>query len=178
MATQTQTTTKVPSTQVSGQVDPDREAESKEKSRFLSGLQSFKGKIHTSKAVGIITFRCLEAKINKDINEVGKMSPYCKIKVGKMRAHTEIASNMGITPRWHQSIVHKVKPDTKFAKLKLKDQSKYAFAFDRTIGVAQIPLESVITGGSSQQWIELKKGEEVTGEVLVHMKYQPNDVEK
>jgi len=174
----TQTDSKVPSTQVSGQVDPDREAESKGKNKFATGLKSFKGKIHTSKGIGVITFKCLEAKINKDANEVGKMNPYCKIQVGKYSASTETAGNMGITPRWHQSIVLKVKADSKFAKLKLKDSSKYGFAFDGRIGVAQIPIDNVISSGSSQQWVQVKKGEETTGEVLVHMKYLPNNVEK
>ncbi len=120
------------------------------------------------KACPVIIFRPIEAKFNNK-HDVGKMDPYCKIKVGWHRGKTSVAKQHGKHPVWDDLITLKVK-NQDFAKIKVKDKNR--LIPDDILGKAKIPLIQILTGEKITQWVPLNKGGQITGEILVSMEHQ------
>jgi len=127
----------------------------------------------TGFGVGTVTFRPIEARLNKDKDFIGKMDPYCKFKIGFHRGKTSVATGQGMNPHWNEAIVLKTK-NHGHAKVKVKDRDR--LTFNDRLGSAKIPLDSLYQAGRSSQWIPLTKGDKVTGEILVEMEYLPKTI--
>jgi len=127
----------------------------------------------TGPGYGTITFRPLEAKFNHDKDLIGKMDPYCKIKLGFHRGKSTVAKHQGKNPIWNDVITLKSKGQ-EYAKIKLKDKDR--LSLNDRLGKAEIPLSTVYTIGKTSQWYPIKKGDQITGEILVEMQYHPNVV--
>ena len=118
---------------------------------------------------GTIIFRPLEAKLEKDKDALVKMDPYCKFKIGWHRGKTSAAKHAGTHPHWSEEVVLERKHDEEFAKLKVKDREKPGI--DDVIGETKIDLNSVASKGKVKEWYNLYSGKEVTGKILLEIKY-------
>jgi len=128
----------------------------------------------TGTGKGNIIFKPLEAKFNKDNNYILKMNPYCKLKLGWHTAKTAPALREGTNPHWGDAIVLKRKHGEEFAKLKVKDRD--TFSRDDNLGMTKIPLNDVIAKGQVTQWFNLYKDNKITGEILMSMEYNAQDL--
>jgi len=123
-------------------------------------------------SIGTVSFIPIEAKFIHDNNILGKMEPYCKFKVGWRSGKSSIAKNSGTNPVWSgEHIMIKVKENSSYAKLKVKDHSRSMF--DNRLGVAEISLNEVFQNGKASQWVPIIKKGITTGEVLLEMVYTP-----
>jgi len=152
-----------------------------------------------SRSTGTITFRPLEAKFTIDNSLLYKIETYCKFKIGVHREKSSLSDGTGANPTWRNNdVVIKVKKNSEYAKLTVKSLCRCDKGFDGTnvpintvisgplanvemrtfrdkIGCAKIPLESVLTGQPTKEWIPISKKDKVTGEVLVEMFFTPKN---
>jgi len=121
---------------------------------------------------GTFTFRPIEGKFLKDKDIIGKMDPYCKIKIGRHSGKSSVAKKEGTNPIWDDVITIEKKHNEQFAKLKVKDKDR--FTLNDRIGEAKIPLADVLVG-NYRQWIPISKKSEVTGEILMEITFLPRE---
>jgi hypothetical protein len=121
------------------------------------------------------TFRPLEAKFLHDKDLIGKMDPYCKVKIGWHSGKSSVAKSQGTHPMWvGESIVVKRKHNEEFARIKLKDRDRVTLN-DR-LGEVKIRLDEIAAKGRVTQWFTLQKLGKVTGEILLDIEYHPSPV--
>jgi len=156
----TQPTTNYPSSTTGGY--PQSQATKLESSLLQRGQAGY--------GDGTVTLRAVEGRFNQDKDVLGKMDPYVKFKIGWHRGKTAVASGQGTNPRWDDSVVLKVK-NQDYVKVKVKDKDR--IIFNDNLGSAKIPLGSLFSLGKTSQWINLTKGEKLTGELLLEMEYLP-----
>jgi len=125
-------------------------------------------------AAGTMTFRPLEAKLNKDKDVFDKtnIDAYCKVKLGWHRGKTSVVRFTGTNPRWSESVVMKYKGQA-HAEVKIKDKSKLKL---RKLGKAKISLDQAVLKGSLDQWFPLYRKGEVVGEVHIEIEFHPESV--
>ena len=119
-----------------------------------------------------VTFRPLEGKFVKDKDIIGKMDPYCKIKIGWHSGKSSVAKSQGTHPVWNDVITLNRKHGEQFARLKVKDRDRVTLN-DR-LGSVKINLDDIAARGKVTQWFTLTKGDQVTGEVLMDIEYHGN----
>ena len=124
---------------------------------------------HGHNVIGTVTFRPLEGKFVKDKDIVGKMDPYCKIKIGWHSAKSSVAKSEGTHPTWTDVMTLQRKHGEQFAKLKCKDRDRVTL--NDNLGSVKINLDEIAAKGRVQQWFPLTKADKVTGEVLVDIEY-------
>ena len=125
-------------------------------------------KLTTTK--GIINFRPIEGRFTKDKDMMGNMDPYVKFKLGFHSGKSTVAKSQGVNPTWGDSVPVKYKGQ-EYVKIKAKDSDK--LRPDSRLGSAKVPLDQLLTQGTTSQWIQLTKAGKVTGEILVEMTFQP-----
>lgn len=122
--------------------------------------------------VGTFTFRPIQGKFLHDKDLIGKMDPYCKIKIGWHSGKSSVAKHQGTHPTWSDAIVLNRKHGEQFARLKVKDRDR--LRVDDRLGQVKINLDDIVARGKVAQWFTLHKGDKVTGEILVEIEYHPN----
>jgi len=120
---------------------------------------------------GTIVFRPIEGKFAKDKDIVGKMDIYCKFKIGWHSGKSSISKNEGAYPTWGDVISVDRKHNEEFAKLKVKDKDR--MSLNDKIGEAKIPLNEIAAKGRVQQWFSVYKKDQLTGEILLDVEFQP-----
>jgi len=123
---------------------------------------------------GTFVFKPLEGKFNKDKDPIGKMDPYVKIKIGWHSGKSSVARSEGTHPTWNDVIPIEKKHHEEFAKLKIKDKDR--LTLNDKIGEAKIPLAEVAAKGHVQQWFPVYKKDQITGEILLDITFQPRAV--
>jgi len=123
---------------------------------------------------GTFVFKPLEGKFLKDKDPIGRMDPYVKIKIGWHSGKSSVARSEGTHPTWNDVIPLEKKHHEEFAKLKIKDKDR--LTLNDKIGVAKIPLAEIAAKGHVQQWFPVYKKDEITGEILLDITFQPRAV--
>lgn len=123
-------------------------------------------------AQGQFIFRPREGRFVKDKDPIGKMDPYCKIKLGWHRGKTAVARSEGTNPTWADAIALPRKHNETFAKIKIKDKDRTSLN-DR-IGEVKINLDEIVSRGKVSQWypVQDRKGLPA-GELLLDIEYSP-----
>ena len=98
---------------------------------------------------GILTLRCLEGKLTRDTEWMGKMSPYCTITFGKNKYKTKIAHEQGKTPRWNNEFQLNVESATEEMVLRVWDQD---LTTSDAVGFAKIKMSSLIINCGIEDW--------------------------
>ena len=135
-------------------------------------------KVRTHKAT--ISFRPLEAFLDKDKKVVGHLNPYCKFKIGWGRGKSEVAMAQsppeelkdiqGTKYVWGDTITLK-RSNKNEATIIIKDKDRPAFS--NRLGKAKISLDKVIQEGIVDTWIPIELNGQITGELRVQIEYQP-----
>lgn len=118
---------------------------------------------------GTVNFRPLEVVLTSK-RYSDNIQAYCKISIGfhKLRTLTTRLEDKGT---FSDEIVLERKHDEEFAKLKVRDKGKKVF--HTRLGDARIDLDVVATLGQMKRWYALKRGEKVTGKILMEIIYNP-----
>ena len=101
-----------------------------------------------------------------------QLKAYCKFKVGRRSAQTELTNLDNLQAEWSQTVKIPTKKEDKEVKLTIKKEIKRRF--DDKIGKVQIDLRSLIDGKKDMtQWFHIKDHGKKTGEILLHIEYVP-----
>jgi len=120
--------------------------------------------------VGTFVFKPIEARLNHDHDLIGKMDPYCKIKIGWRKGKSHVAKKEGKYPVWAGDMISlKRKHGEQFAKLKVKDRDR--LRPDDRVGECKIPLDEVVARGKVSQAYPLTKRGKPAGEILLEIEY-------
>jgi hypothetical protein len=118
---------------------------------------------------GEFIFRFLEGKFISDKDPVGKMDPYCKVKLGWHSGKTGVAKSQGTNPTWTDTIVLPRKHNETFAKIKVKDKDR--LTLNDRIGEVKVNLDEIVSRGKVTQWYPVSKKEKPAGEILLDIEY-------
>jgi len=124
--------------------------------------------------LGTFIFRPLQGKFIKDKDIVGKMDCYCKFKIGFHSGKSAVAKSEGTIPTWTDVISLNRKHNEQFAKLKIKDKDR--LSLNDKVGEVKIPLNEIAAKGRVQQWFNVYKKDQLAGEILLDVEYQPRTV--
>jgi len=124
--------------------------------------------------LGTFVFRPLEGKFLKDKDPIGKMDCYCKFKIGFHSGKSSVAKSEGVNPTWSDVISLNRKHNEQFAKLKIKDKDR--LTLNDKVGEVKIPLNEIAAKGRVQQWFNVYKKDQLVGEILLDVEYQPRTV--
>ena len=124
--------------------------------------------------LGTFLFRPLQGKFIKDKDPIGKMDCYCKFKIGFHSGKSSVAKSEGTNPTWTDVISLNRKHNEQFAKLKIKDKDRTTL--NDKVGEAKIPLNEIAAKGRVQQWFNVYKKEQLAGEILLDVEFQPRTV--
>ena len=120
--------------------------------------------------VGTLVVRPQSAKLTISTETFGKMDPYVKISCGSNNSQTAVAEDQHKTPTWSDSFVYKVTGEqTLTAVVWEKDN----ISKDDLIGETTVQLSEVYMAKNVSKWYELRKGGQVTGQLLISFEYYP-----
>ncbi len=122
---------------------------------------------------GTLTFKPLQANLKHDQDFIGKMNPYCKVKIGGQKFRGSVCKKGGKHPSWDDTIVVR-RNDESACEIKLRD--KNIFTPDSLIGACKVDLDAVAAFGRVTKWLDVIRKDKVEGQLLVEITYNPQSI--
>lgn len=126
----------------------------------------------SGKLVGTVTFKPLKGEFIDDTDTLGKMDPYCKVRIGRHSDKTAYAKGEGRNPTWNDTIMLDRKHNEQHATLKIRDKDR--MGLNDKIGKVKIDLDEIAAKRKVHDWYPIYKGKKNTGHVLVDIEYYPH----
>jgi len=113
---------------------------------------------------GTLSVRPIQANLTHVTSKVLGMDPYCLIKMGNKREHSNVCYNGGKHPHWEDTIVLDIENETNFT-LELKD--KTMLFSDSNIGKVELNFKDIENQKDNFKWYILMYNNEPAGEILM-----------
>ena len=101
---------------------------------------------------GILTIKVREARLTRDTEFLGKMSPYCTVIHNKNKYKTKVAASAGKTPKWDNEFQLNVENSTEEITLRVWDQD---LTTSDAVGFTKIKLSSLIINCGVDDWFTI-----------------------
>ena len=121
---------------------------------------------------GALNFRFIEANLNHEHSKLISMDPYCQITIGNEKYSGEICKEGGNHPYWFDNITLQTSGETKCL---LEVKEKHTILPDFVIGSCEIDLMEIEAQGKIAKWFTIRHNENVTGEVLLEISFNPGE---
>jgi Ca2+-dependent lipid-binding protein len=119
---------------------------------------------------GILTIRVKEAKLTRDTEFLGSMSPYCTILHGKNKYKTKVATNAGKTPTWVDEFQLSVNAATEELTLRVWDQD---LTTRDAVGFTKLKVSSLMINCGITDWFTIMFDNKPAGQVLFETEFAP-----
>ncbi|CAG9315455.1 unnamed protein product [Blepharisma stoltei] len=123
---------------------------------------------------GILYIKPISAKLVRDVEMLGIMSPYCEIKIDDQIFSTKVCESGGTNPHWSDEFIFKISGEN---HIKLTVIDRRTIKGDQEIGSATIPLENIFTTNILEDWIGIYHENENAGQIRIYMKFSPGSQE-
>ena len=160
----------IPETSDWGKLDPQSRS-------FLNSQVAIHGKkryVQFGKDVtnGVLKVSVVDARLDRDVEMIGKMDPYVVLEHGKSKFKTKTHDDGGKTPEWGESFDIEINDHKSMLEIKVQDDQPM---WDRGIGSTQVRVDQLcLNGGLDKQW-PLKFEEENAGSIRLKTEWFPND---
>ena len=92
---------------------------------------------------GILKITVINARLDRDVEMMGKMDPYVIIQKGKEKVQTKTHDDAGQVPEWNETFEIKIIDSKKLIEFKVRDEQTFA---DRDIGSTSIRVDKLTEG--------------------------------
>jgi len=120
---------------------------------------------------GWIVFKPIEAKFTDNAENIDKVDPVCKFKIGHHSGSSVAARPIEGNVKWSDYVKVPRNHDETIASFKVKD--KGMLGMGKVLGEGKIDLELVMANKRVTQWYDLYDKDEIAGQVLVDVEYCP-----
>ena len=118
---------------------------------------------------GELTVNLVSARDLKDMDLIGKMSPYCVVSLGPNKKKSDIAKRQGRNPTWEQEITFPIIEGHTDVRIDVWDED---VGSDDLIGSVTLPLGGVFGRGFEDAWHRLGRHDgKAAGEVRVILRF-------
>lgn len=115
---------------------------------------------------GKLNVKPCAAKLTHDTEFLGKMDPYCKIKLGDIMKRTSVHNSAGKFPSWRDELIFERHFEN---TLTIECWDADTVSNDDLIGEATIPLQDTISKGHTDDWYQLSYKGRPAGTIRVEM---------
>ena len=119
---------------------------------------------------GILKLTCVEGKLKRDTEVLGKMSPYITIAFNGNKYKTKVHSNGGKSPVWGDEFTLEVTNPTEELVLRVWDQD---LTTSDAVGFCKIKLSSLMYGNAVDDWFTIMYENTNAGEVHLTTVFEP-----
>lgn len=120
--------------------------------------------------VGTLLVKPQSGDIHIDTELMGKMDPYCTVKVGIASLNTKVAHDMHKSPVWHDVLTFRLDNDDR-CEITVFEKDK--ITKDDLIGAVVIPLREVYAKKTLYETYEISHEGKVTGRIEVGLEFFP-----
>jgi len=125
---------------------------------------------------GTVTFKLIQAVLDREGSLLGKFDPYCKVNLGGQKALTHVCKKGGSSPEWGDQITFK-KGDLKTCHLVVKDKS---FIYNKVIGGCDINLEDLereCNKGRITKWYTICLKDKLVGQLQLEAFFEEDTID-
>lgn len=121
-----------------------------------------------SGGTGSLIIKPTSARLTRDTEFLGKMDPYCVVKLGNQKQRTATHHSAGKFPSWRESIVFR---RTYEDMITFEVWDSDSASADDIIGEGTIPIHSILTVGSYNEWVNLSYKGKASGQLRVEIQW-------
>lgn len=115
----------------------------------------------------------MNAKLIRDVELIGTMDPYCKIRVGNQELTSNICIEGGKNPRWDDPHTFVLNDED---NVTITVMDKRLMKKDDEIGAITIPLFNIFSTRMVEDWVEIMHEGQLAGHLRLHISFIPRDL--
>jgi Ca2+-dependent lipid-binding protein len=119
---------------------------------------------------GLLTLKFESAKLSRDTEAMGKMSPYITVVFKGHKLKTKVHNYGGKNPVWGDEFVLEVGSPTEELVLRVWDQD---LTTSDAVGFTKIKMSSLIINCGIEDWFTIMYDNKPAGEVLLKSTFEP-----
>ena len=120
---------------------------------------------------GVLKITVINARLERDVEVVGKMDPYVVIANGKNKVKTTTKDDAGQVPEWNETFEIDIKDTKKLLEITVRDSQTFT---DRDIGATSIRVDKLTEGSTIEKGWPLKFGKENAGTLNLKSEWIPD----
>ena len=124
---------------------------------------------------GILKLTCVDAKLSRDTEILGKMSPYLTIAFNGKKYKTKVHDSGGKTPVWNNTFTLEVTNPSEELILRCWDQD---LTTSDAVGFVKIKLSSLMFGNGVDDWFTIMYENNNAGEIHLTSVFEPEGGDK
>jgi hypothetical protein len=124
-----------------------------------------------SGGTGSLIIKPSAARLTRDTEFLGKMDPYCVVKMGSQKQRTATHQSAGKFPSWRDSIVFR-RTHEDMVTFEVWDAD--TASSDDLVGEGNLPIHSVLTSGNFNDWVNLTYKGKSSGQLRVDIQWVPD----
>ena len=126
------------------------------------------------KGAGALIVKPISGKLTRDTEFMGKMDPYCVVKVGNQKKRTAVHHSAGKFPCWSDTLVFD-NPSEDLLTIECWDSD--TASADDLVGSITIPLHNVYSSGKFLDWVNLLYKGKSAGQIRLEIEWCKNEKE-
>ena len=124
---------------------------------------------------GTLIFKPIEAKLVRDTEVVGKMNPYCLIRLGSENYSSQVCKNGGANPHWTDEITVPVSENQGPCTVSVRDNN---ILVEEDVGSFEFDPNQVQKQGKTRDWFPLYHKNQHVGNLLLETWFIPEHVSR